>query len=145
MRKVLFILTMCLAFTVNAMAQLTVTGRVTGEDGLGIPGASVLEKGTTNGTITNLDGNYSLRVADNATLVFAFMGFSSQEIPVQGRANINVTLQVSMLAVDEVVVTALGISRERKSLGFAMQELKGDVLVEARESNLANALSGKVS
>lgn len=145
MRKVLVILTMCMALTVSAMAQLTVTGRVTGDDGLGIPGASVLERGTTNGTVTNLDGDYSLRVAENATLVFSFMGYTSQEVPLQGRTSINVTLQVSMLAVDEVVVTALGISRERKSLGFAMQEIKGDVLLEARESNLANALSGKVS
>jgi TonB-linked SusC/RagA family outer membrane protein len=145
MRKVLVILTMCLALTVSAMAQVTVTGRVTGEDGLGIPGASVLEKGTTNGTVTNLDGDYSLRVADNATLVFSFMGFTTQEVLLQGRTSVNVTLQTSMLAVDEVVVTALGISRERKSLGFAMQEIKGDVLLEARESNLANALSGKVS
>ncbi|MFZ5430163.1 MAG: SusC/RagA family TonB-linked outer membrane protein [Bacteroidota bacterium] len=145
MRKVLVILTMCLALTVSAMAQLTVTGRVTGEDGLGIPGASVLEKGTTNGTVTNLDGDYTLRVGNNATLVFSFMGYSSQEVALQGRSSVNVTLQISMLAVDEVVVTALGISRERKSLGFAMQELKGDILVEARESNIANALSGKVS
>lgn len=145
MRKVLVILTMCLALTVSAMAQITVTGRVTGEDGIGIPGASVLEKGTTNGTVTKLDGEYSLRVADNATLVFSFMGYTSQEVSVQGRTSINVTLRVSMLAVDEVVVTALGISRERKSLGFAMQEIKGDVLLEARESNLANALTGKVS
>lgn len=145
MRKVLVILTMCLALTVSAMAQLTVTGRVTGEDGLGIPGASVLEKGTTNGTVTNLDGDYTLRVGNNATLVFSFMGYTSQEVALQGRSSVNVTLQISMLAVDEVVVTALGISRERKSLGFAMQELKGDILVEARESNIANALSGKVS
>lgn len=145
MRKVLVILTMCLALTVSALAQVTVTGRVTGEDGIGIPGASVLEKGTTNGTVTKLDGEYSLRVADNATLVFSFMGYTSQEVSVQGRTSINVTLRVSMLAVDEVVVTALGISRERKSLGFAMQEIKGDVLLEARESNLANALTGKVS
>jgi iron complex outermembrane recepter protein len=81
MRKVLVILTMCLAFTVNAMAQLTVTGRVTGEDGLGIPGASVLEQGTTNGTVTNsLDGNYSLRVADNATLVFSGVRIYGQPV-----------------------------------------------------------------
>jgi hypothetical protein len=94
MRKVLVILTMCLALTVSAMAQLTVTGRVTGDDGLGIPGASVLERGTTNGTVTNLDGNYSLRVAENATLVFSFMGYTSQEVPVQGRPSVNVTLQL---------------------------------------------------
>ena len=146
MRKVLILMTMCLALAVSAMAQVTVTGKVTGEDGLGIPGASVLEKGTTNGTVTNLDGDYTIRVANSeATLVFSFMGYTAQEVALQGRSTANVTLQVSTLAVDEVVVTALGISRERKSLGFAMQEIKGDALVEAREANIANALSGKVS
>jgi iron complex outermembrane recepter protein len=145
MRKVLVILTMCLAFTVNAMAQLTVTGRVTGEDGLGIPGASVLEKGTTNGTVTNVDGNYSLRVGNDATLVFSFMGYTAQEIPVQGRSTVNVTLALSSLAVDEVVVTALGISRERKALGYAMTEIKGDDLVRANVVNPVTGLQGKVA
>ncbi len=145
MRKVLSILTMWLAFSVSAMSQVTVAGKVIGDDGLGIPGASVLEVGTTNGTITNIDGDYRLTVGNNATLAFSFMGYSPQQAVVAGRTTINVQLELSMLAVDEVVVTALGIARERKSLGYAMQEIKGDVLLEARENNLANALSGKVS
>jgi len=143
MRKVLVILTMCLAFTVSAMAQLTVTGRVTGDDGLGIPGASVLEKGTTNGTVTNVDGNYSLRVGNNATLVFSFMGYSTQEIQVQGRSAVNVSLAVSSLTVDEVVVTALGISRERKALGYAMTTINAMELTKVGSSNFASALYGK--
>ena len=145
MRKVLVILTMCLALTVSAMAQLTVTGRVTGEDGLGIPGASVLERGTTNGTVTNLDGDYSLRVANNATLVFSFMGYTSQEVPVQGRSSINVTLQVSTLAVDEVVVTALGIKRQSKALGYAVTEVKGETLAGAGVISPVAALQGRAA
>lgn len=146
MRKVLVILTMCLALTVSAMAQLTVTGRVTGEDGLGIPGASVLEKGTTNGTVTNLDGDYTLRVGNNnATLVFSFMGYTSQEVALQGRSSVNVTLQVSTLAVDEVVVTALGIRRQSKALGYAVTEVKGETIAGAGVINPVNALQGRAA
>lgn len=146
MRKILLIFTMCMALIVSAYAQQTVTGTVTGDDGLGIPGVTVLEKGTSNGTITNMDGGYSIRISRNdAVLVFSFVGMTTVEETVNNRSTINVSLVTDAIGLDEVVVTALGISRERKSLGFAMQELKGDVLVEAREANIANALSGKVS
>lgn len=146
MRKVLLTLTMCFALVAGAMAQQAVTGIVTDADGAGIPGATVIEKGTANGTVTNMDGNYTLNVSSgNAVLVFSFVGMTTIEEPVNNRSTVNVTLSVDAIGLDEVVVTALGISRERKSLGFAMQELKGDVLVEAREANIANALSGKVS
>lgn len=146
MRKVLVILTMCLAFTVNAMAQLTVTGRVTGEDGLGIPGASILEQGTTNGTVTNLDGAYTLRVGSDATLVFSFMGYASQEIPVQGRATINVILVPSTLAVDEVVVTALGIRREARSLGYSVAKVDNErIMVSGTPANALQSLYGSAA
>lgn len=146
MRKVLLTLTMCFALVAGAIAQQAVTGTVTDADGAGIPGATVIEKGTANGTVTNMDGNYTLNVSSgDAVLVFSFVGMTTIEEPVNNRSAVNVTLTVDAIGLDEVVVTALGISRERKSLGFAMQELKGDVLVEAREANIANALSGKVS
>jgi TonB-dependent SusC/RagA subfamily outer membrane receptor len=124
---------------------MTVTGVVTGDDGLGMPGVSVLENGTTNGTITNPDGNYSIRVGASATLVFSFMGYTSQEVPVDGRTQINVSMVVSTLAVDEVVVTALGIRRERKALGYSVQDIKGDDLMMAKETNVINSLSGKIA
>ena len=143
MRKVLVILTMCLALTVSAMAQVTVTGRVTGEDGIGIPGASVLEKGTTNGTVTNFGGAYSLRVGNNATLVFSFMGYALQEVPVQGRSAIDVTLIATALSVEEVVVTAMGISRERKALGYAMSTIQSTELTKVSPTNFGSALYGK--
>lgn len=146
MRKILLIFTMCIALIGSAFAQQPVTGTVTGDDGQGIPGVTVLEKGTSNGTITNMDGGYSIRISRNdAVLVFSFVGMTTVEEAVNNRSAINVSLVTDAIGLDEVVVTALGISRERKSLGFAMQELKGDVLVEAREANIANALSGKVS
>ena len=146
MRKVLILMTMCLALAVSAMAQVTVTGKVTGEDGLGIPGASVLEKGTTNGTVTNLDGDYTIRVANSeATLVFSFMGYTTQEVALQGRSSANVTLQVSTLAVDEVVVTALGIKRQSKALGYAVTEVKGETLAGAGTISPVMALQGRAA
>lgn len=146
MRKFFLILTMCFTLATGAMAQHAVTGAVTDAEGLGIPGATVVEQGTTNGTTTNMDGAYNLNVASgDAVLVFSFVGMTTVTEPVDNRNTVNVSLSADAIGLDEVVVTALGISRERKSLGFAMQELDGDVLVEAREANIANALSGKVS
>ena len=79
MRKILLIFAMCFALLGSAYAQQTVTGTVTGDDGLGIPGASVVQKGTTNGTITNMDGNYSISVPSDAVLVFSFVGMTTVE------------------------------------------------------------------
>lgn len=143
MKKVLLTLTMCFALTLGVLAQNVITGRVTGEDGITIPGVAILEKGTTNGTVTNMEGGYSIRVSANATLVFSFIGYSTQEIPVQGRNTINVTLVQSILAMDEVVVTALGMSRERKALGYAMQSIEAADLTRANPVNFASALYGK--
>jgi TonB-linked SusC/RagA family outer membrane protein len=146
MRKVLVILTMCLALTVSAMAQVTVTGRVTGEDGLGIPGASVLEQGTTNGTVTNADGAYTLRVGSNASIVFSFMGYASQEIPLQGRTAIDVTLVPSSLAVDEVVVTALGIRREARALGYSVTKVDNErIMMSGTPVNALQSLYGSAA
>ena len=146
MRKFILIVTMCIAFVSGAIAQHTITGTVTDDEGTGIPGVTVLESETTNGAITDMDGNYQLTVSSgNAILVFSFVGMTTVQEPVNNRTTIDVTMTAGAIGLDEVVVTALGISRERKSLGFAMQELGGDVLVEAREPNIANALSGRVS
>jgi TonB-linked SusC/RagA family outer membrane protein len=146
MRKILLIFAVCFGLIGSTYAQQKVTGTVTGDDGLGIPGATVIERGTNNGSITNIDGNYSLTVSSgDVTLVFSFVGMTSIEEPVNNRSTINVLMLADAIGIDEVVVTALGITRERKSLGFAMQNIDGDVLVEAREANVANALSGKVS
>lgn len=146
MRKILLIFAMCFSLLGGAYAQQKVTGTVTGDDGLGIPGATVLERGTSNGTITNIDGEYTITVSSgDATLVFSFVGMTTVEEPVNNRPTIDVQMKADAIGIDEVVVTALGITRERKSLGYAMQKIEGDMLVEARESNVANALSGKVS
>lgn len=137
----------CLFAFQSILAQTsTVSGTVTAaSDGTPLPGVNVIEKGTTNGVTTDFDGNYSIDVAEDAVLQFSFIGFTSQDIPVNGQSTINVALEESTEALDEVVVTALGIAREKKALGYAIQEIDGSSLVESRETNVANALSGKVA
>lgn len=110
-----------------------------------IIGASVVVKGTTNGTITGLDGDFELsNVSKGDIIQISFVGYKTIEVAWDGNP-INVTLSDDTQALEEVVVTALGIKREKKALGYAMQEVKGESLVASRETNLANALSGKIS
>ena len=124
-------------------------GKVTGTvvDSFGpVTGASVIIKGTTNGNITDLDGKFTLEGLKNGDVIqISYIGYATQEIPYTGQPSISVTLAEDSEQLEEVVVTALGIKRSEKSLGYAMQEVKGDDLVQARETNLANALTGKVS
>ena len=140
MRKIFLILGMCFALLGSAYAQQTVTGKVTDEDGLGIPGVSIQEKNTTNGIVTDVNGDYNLRLtSSDATLVYSFVGMSTIEEDVNGRNSINVTLRTETKSVDEVVVTALGIKREQKSLGYAISSIKADEL--AQSGNTVNPLS----
>ena len=117
------------------------------EDALGpVTGASVIVKGTTNGTMTDLDGHFTLdNVKKGDIIQISFIGYTSQDIPYTGQSEITVKLVEDTQKLDEVVVTALGMKRDKKALGYAMQELKGDDLLASREPNLANSLSGKVS
>ena len=131
--------------TIAAYAQKTVTGTVMEKSGQPIPGVSVMEKGTKNGTSTGADGKFSLSVQPGAILTFSSIGLATKEIAVGQSATVNVTLEEDANQLGEVVVTALGIKREKKSLGYAVQEVKGESLVEAKEPNLVNALSGKVA
>ena len=144
-----FLLVFTLALSIlNGIAQTKVlTGTVTSsEDGLPIPGVSVSVKGTTTGTITNLNGGYSISIPMSAkTMVFSFIGMKSQEIALTAATKIDVTLTPEAISVNEVVVTALGITREKKSLGYATQEVKGEIVNSVKSANFANALSGKIS
>ena len=127
------------------MASITVTGTViSAEDGLPVIGASVLEKGTSNGTITDFDGIYELTVADDAVLVFSYVGLSSQELKVTG-PNMDVTLKGDAIAMEEVVVTAMGVVQEKKRLNFAVQNIGGDALTENKSANFVNSLQGKIA
>jgi TonB-linked SusC/RagA family outer membrane protein len=149
MKKLLLCFVFFVAGASALMAQTrvitgTVTSSVEGEGTL--PVVTVIVKGTAIGTSTDANGKYSLEVPANATtLVFTFIGMKQQEVAIDGRTVINVTMEAELVGLDEVVVTALGISREKKSLGYATQEVRGDVISNVKTANFMNNLSGKIS
>jgi TonB-linked SusC/RagA family outer membrane protein len=129
-----------------SVKQTGISGLVTDVKGVALPGVSVKIKGSATGTTTNAEGRYALKVSEaNGTLVFSYIGFTSQEIPVASRSTINVKLAEESNALNEVVVTALGIKREKKALTYAVTEVGGASLTKAREINLGNALTGRVA
>lgn len=127
-------------------APIDIKGQITsGTDNLPLPGVAVKVKGTLQGTISDFDGNYSIRADENAILQFSFIGFATLEESVNGRSIIDVVLEEDQQNLDEVVVTAIGIKQQKKKLGYATQEVNTEVLGEARTMNLGNALSGQVA
>ncbi len=126
-------------------ADIVIRGQVSDASGGPLPGVSVLIKGTTTGTSSDTEGRYSINVPEGAVLIFSYMGYVTKEVSIGSERVLNVVLEASSSALDEVVVTALGISREAKSLTYAVQTLKGDDLNEAKETNLVNTLQGKVA
>ena len=149
MKKRLLKLTcLIMLLSVSVYAQ-KVTGKVTSEtDGAPMPGVSVLVKGTATGTATDSDGGYALNVSDvsNGTLVFSFIGYVTKEVSLQGRSVVDVALTEDATQLSEVVVTALGITRETKTLVYATQQVKPTQLIEVRDANnVLNSLQGKVA
>ncbi len=137
------VLLMLIISVSTAFAQQTVTGRVTDANGP-MPGVTVSVTGTDRQAQTDANGNYSIQAANGSVLIFSRLGYSSRDVMVTSNKQ-DVLLSQGASDVGEVVVTALGIKRERKSLAYAVQEIKGSELLETREANLANALSGKVA
>ncbi len=126
--------------------QKTVNGKVTEISGLGLPGVTVVVKGTQTGTVTDGDGNFSLSgIPENAILQFSFIGMKMQEVAVGGKNSINIALEVETFGVDEVVVTALGIRRSEKALGYSIQKVSGESLQKVSGVDLATSLTGKVA
>jgi TonB-dependent SusC/RagA subfamily outer membrane receptor len=146
MKKTVFLFFLLL-YAGGLFAQHTVTGKVTSaEDGTTLPGASILIKGTTAGVISDMEGMYSITAPDpNAVLVFSFVGFQTREVNIDGRSVIDMALEPSILALEEVVVTSLGISREKKALGYAVTEVSGDDISQVKETNVINQLAGRVA
>ncbi len=141
------ILTLLLAFAVQLTfaQEKLISGTVSDESGLPIPGVNIVVKGTTNGTQTDFDGKYSINASAGDVLSFTYVGLKSQEVTVGASSTLNVTMQEDAAVLDEIVVTALGISREKKSLGYATQEVQGDDVSTAKDANFVNSLSGKVA
>lgn len=124
-----------------------VSGTVTSsEDGMPIPGVSVVVTGTNTGITTNIDGNYSLDVpADATTLTFSFVGMKTQVVDIGGRTTINVVLEPEIVGLDEVVVTALGISRSSKSVGYSATTVSSDEITKTRASDIMSGVAGKIA
>jgi len=148
MRKFTFLLALLLLGILStAFAQKKVSGVVTAaDDGSPLIGVTIIVKGTSLGTTTDLEGNYTIQVPDEFNvLIYSYVGMLSKEVDINNQTVINVSLERSMKALDEVVVTALGISREKKSLGYATQEVSGDEINQVKRDNIVNALSGRIA
>jgi len=143
------ILFACLLFlgVQAAWAQMEVKGKVTdAADGSPLPGVSIIVKGTLAGTVTDINGSYVLMVPEGYNdLIFSFVGMLTQEVKIEGRAVIDVAMKEDIVGLDEVVITALGVTREKKSLGYATQEISGDELNQVKTQNVISSLSGKAA
>jgi TonB-linked SusC/RagA family outer membrane protein len=132
------------AYTAGAQTG-TVTGKVKDQDGSEIPGVSVSVKGTSLGTLTNETGNYTIDVGPEATLIFSFVGFKRTEVNVANQKVINVTLQSETSVLNEVVVTALGQTQEKRAIGYSVQSIKSEEIRNSGNPNMIGALQGKVA
>ena len=146
MKKVLLILTVLLfsVFTVTAQER-TVSGRVTSpEDDLGLPGVTVVVKGTSKGTVTDMNGDFKLSgVNAEDTLAFSYVGFEPQEVLVGTQKVINIIMQVAARELEEVVVTALGVKRQKREIGYSTEKIDADVVVRSNAPNVINAIIGR--
>ncbi|MCK8490718.1 SusC/RagA family TonB-linked outer membrane protein [Spirosoma sp. RP8] len=147
MRKLLIAQLMLCFLSLPLLAQdIAVTGKVTStEDGSQLPGVNVAIKGTSRGTSTNASGDYQLNAPAGSTLVFSFIGFITQEVKVGNQSTINVSMVSDAAQLQEVVVTALGIKRDAKSISFATQQVNAENLTVTRQPDAGNALAGKVA
>jgi TonB-linked SusC/RagA family outer membrane protein len=146
MKKFLHVLLLVLLCTAFAQAQRTVNGTISDQRGEPLIGASVVLKGTTTGTVSDIDGTYSLRIpaGENQVLVFSYTGFKTTEVPVGASNVLDVSLEEGIV-LETAVVTALGIQREEKALGYAIQKLEGDQIQQVVEPDPLRALQGKVA
>ncbi|MDT0675458.1 SusC/RagA family TonB-linked outer membrane protein [Autumnicola musiva] len=145
-KKIFFLLCIGLGLPQIISAQeQTVSGIVTEVgSGMPLPGVTVMEKRTSNGTSTDFNGDFSLAVGENTILVFSMIGYETQEVPVTS-GELNVEMQINTEALDEVVVTALGIKREERALAYNVQEIESQEIVQVKDANFINSLAGKVA
>lgn len=139
----LLILSMGISYAQSQTIRGTVTG---GKDTSPVPGVNVLIKGTQTGTITDENGKFSLQTTDlQRIIVFSFIGYKTIEVPLEGRTTLSINMDEDVSALDEVVVTALGIKRDKKALTYAAQQIGGDELRRAANTNFVDALNGKAA
>ena len=145
MKKLSLVLGLWLFAISSILAQQTITGNVTDQSGDPLLGASILVKGTSSGTVTDLDGNFSLQAPEGSTtLVVSYTGFNTQEVEIGNQTTFKITMEEGV-TLTEAVVTALGVERDKKSLGYATQEVGGDEVSKVKDVNFINSLSGKIA
>lgn len=145
-QKLLLFTFFCFCAIMSFAQQREITGTVKDSNGAPVANASVIVKGTPKGVATNAEGYFTITVnSPKAVLVISSVDFKTREIPVGDRSSLNVVIQSSSTALNEVVVTALGITREKRSLGYSEQQIKGTELAESNAPNVINALSGRMA
>jgi TonB-dependent SusC/RagA subfamily outer membrane receptor len=146
MKKLLLFFLVMTAFVSYGWAQQVVSGTVkSAEDGVSLPGVAVVIVGTTQGTVTDGDGNFRLEVPSGSRLKFSYVGYQSQEMEVGNQSVINISLAADVTQLSEIVVTALSVERDTKTLSYSVTSVEGENFTEARENNLANALEGRIA
>ncbi|WOK06180.1 SusC/RagA family TonB-linked outer membrane protein [Imperialibacter roseus] len=145
-KKLTHLLVFCLlGFYAHAQNRV-ISGKVTDEEGGGLPGVNISVKGTSVGTVTDVEGDYKITMsADGTTLVFSFIGFTTQEVEVGSRSVIDISMTADFTQLDEVVVTSFGLEKDKKSLGYSVTQVSGDQFTDSRTTNLGNALTGKIA
>ncbi|WP_300794734.1 carboxypeptidase-like regulatory domain-containing protein, partial [uncultured Bacteroides sp.] len=145
-RFIIFLLSIIGLCGVANAQNIEIKGQVVDNQGLPLIMVNVIEVGTTNGTVTDMDGNYTISVPEGSVIEFSFIGFTSIKKTVSaGMSEINVTLLEDTQVLDDVVVTALGIKRQEKALSYNVQSVKQDELTRVKDANLINSLSGKIA
>lgn len=146
MKKILLVSFMLIMLGESFAQSVNISGRVTSsDDNSSLPGVSVAVKGTSKGVTTDGDGKYKISASKGDVLLFSFIGFTAQSVTVGSQTVIDLSLKPDVSQLNEVVVTALGISRDKRSLSYTVQELKADKLTVARDANVGNALAGKIA
>ncbi|MFN8347986.1 MAG: carboxypeptidase-like regulatory domain-containing protein [Spirosomataceae bacterium] len=141
------ILLVCWGASLTLLAQdRVISGKVTNSaDNSVLPGVSIIVKGTPRGTTTDNNGDFKISVPGNATLIFSYIGFVRQEVKVGNSTVLNLALDNDESILEEVVVTALGVKKEKKALGYSTQEVKGQDIIDTGRSNFLTAMQGRVS
>lgn len=148
MKNKIILLVFIAFFQISAVTgqERNVTGTVTAaEDGMPLPGVNVIVEGTNQGTVTDFDGTYSIAVGENAALVFSSLGFETREVSVGTQSVIDIALSEDLESLDEVVVTSFGIEREKKALGYAVQEIEAEQIMQTKQQNVVSALQGQAA
>lgn len=151
MRRLLRLLAICslvmllLPDPLQAQQQKTITGTVLSDDGVPMPGVTIRIQGTTRNAQSDARGHFSIQASEGETLEFSFIGYTTQAIAVGAGNTVNVSMKMSETALGEVIVTAMGIKKERKELGYSVQDIKSDELLKNKDPNLINSLNGKIA